>query len=109
MTYLSNILKIKNQRCRLCENCLKIGLLLQKYFHHIIRKLDHSITFTTYIELLYEREVTHEFRAEGRSENPGGGNSNVVDIFCPTDEIELIDLSKKGGGKISASLSSLYS
>ena len=82
-TLVTITLKMESQICRLCENCLKIWLLLRKKFCHIIRKQDHSITFTTYIELLYEREVTHEFRAEGRSENLGGRNSNVAEIFCP--------------------------
>ena len=38
-------------------------------------------------------------RAEGRSENPGGGvSSNVVGIIClPLVEIGLTDLSKSGG------------
>ena len=31
-----------------------------------------------------------------------GGNTNEVDIFCPTIEIGLIDLSKKGGEAKSA-------
>ena len=31
-----------------------------KKFYNIVRKLDHSITFTTYVELLYEREATHD-------------------------------------------------
>ena len=39
-----------------------------------------------------------DFRAVGRSENPGGGNSNVVGIICPPAvEIKLTDLSKSGG------------